>query len=144
MPNIFIWSLLRPHPLVLNTHCVDSFFLLAPNYHYGYKPVGIITESNGEKGRLGSFFSLSFSSPPKQFSWSVGLQIMHENEITSSVQQWRQLLHKTSLCLNMIPSLLISNVLLPHPQCCKLSQIQFSFPELTSHKIHTWTLQAQV
>lgn len=73
-----------------------------------------------KKEGLDSFFSLSFSSLPMQFSWSVGLQIMHENEITSSVQQWRQLLHKTSLCLNMIPSLLISNAVLPNPQCSTL------------------------
>lgn len=106
---------------VLNTTLTIS--LLRLNHHYGYKSEGIITESNGEKGKkkgLDSFFSLSFSSLPMQFSWSVRLQIMHENEITSSVQQWRQLLHKTSLCLNMIPSLLISNMVLPKPRCSTL------------------------
>lgn len=79
--------------------------------------VGGNNQSQMEKKEgLALFFSLSSSSPPMQFSWSVGLHIMHENEITSSVQWWRQRLHKTSLCLNMIPSLLISNIVLPHPQ----------------------------
>lgn len=84
-----------------------------------------------KKGKASALFflSLSISSPPMQFSWSVGLQIMHENEITSSVQQWRQLLHKTSLCLNMIPSLLISNMVLPQPQC---STPQWAFPAFLS------------
>lgn len=120
MQNIYLHTIFSPtSPSEHNTAATLFFFLLGPNHHYGYKSEGIITVKWRKKGRLGSFFplSLSFPSPPMQFSWSVGLHIMHENEITSSVQRWRRLLHKTSLCLNMIPSLLISNVVLPHPPC---------------------------
>lgn len=40
-----------------------------------------------KKREVLTLFSLYLSlPPPMQFSWSVGLQIMHENEITSSVQ----------------------------------------------------------
>lgn len=49
------------------------------------------------------FFFFLFSS--YAFPWSTGLHIMHENEITPCDQRWRQLLHKTWNCLNMIPTL---------------------------------------
>lgn len=35
-----------------------TLLLLEPNHQYGYNSEGIITESNGEKGRLGSLFSV--------------------------------------------------------------------------------------
>lgn len=78
-------------------------------------------EPNVEKLRLlfwACFSVLLFCS--YTFSWSAGLQIRRENQMKSSTVQRQWLLHKTFLHLNVISSLLISRIVLPHSQCSTL------------------------